>query len=436
MKKLLALFFVLVSIALFVSCGNEVNKADSDGDTSAQTDNAQTDNTQTDGIATDNAVTDSAATDGIANDEKADGIQADTETPDADSGSVEKEGPVTLLVYSNGWGNLLDTLTMDNEGDIKIEVKEDNPYDGKTPSYFIYAKRKNAYTQIYFCKFGETIKVNLDTIVKDKFNGVIFVRQNYFGPEYMANTQVTMTQGVVKAADFKTDSMGRFAIDIPAGEYKMAFDFASQSSPSAHYNETVQVAGNYQDYDIPAQMQAAKPNIYLYPTEEITLDVVIDFPKGGYVSESIPEYGEGWHVTVTPDGMIDGQYEYLFYESIQPEHYQNARGWVVEASKLNDFFNKNLAQTGFEGREITDFTDYWIPRLNYSPYFVIYPQYADTVDESIKLGFSIVPESILRLIYVVKGVESAEIAIEEPLIPDFERSGFTAVEWGVIRIGE
>ena len=42
---------------------------------------------------------------------------------------------------------------------------------------------------------------------------------------------------------------------------------------------------------------AYKPNIYLYPTEKTQLTVNFEFPKGGKVIKSIPEYDEEWNVS-------------------------------------------------------------------------------------------------------------------------------------------
>ena len=38
---------------------------------------------------------------------------------------------------------------------------------------------------------------------------------------------------------------------------------------------------------------AYKPNIYIYPTETIQLDVLISFPLEGNIINSIPAYGNG-----------------------------------------------------------------------------------------------------------------------------------------------
>lgn len=176
-----------------------------------------------------------------------------------------------------------------------------------------------------------------------------------------------------------------------------------------------------------------KPNIYIYPELETELEVKLNFPKSGNVVASIPEYGSGWQVNVKPDGLIDNQHNYLFYESQQPDVWQRTEGWCVKQSDLKDFFERNLANWGFAGREISDFTDYWIPRLGESAYYVIYPQHSDIIKEVIVLQLSQEPDNILRLFYVIEEAKTPLTNLKEPMIScEFNRNGFLVTEWGVI----
>jgi hypothetical protein len=151
-------------------------------------------------------------------------------------------------------------------------------------------------------------------------------------------------------------------------------------------------------------IRVLKPNIYLYPTENKILSVSLNFPSGGKVITSIPDYKEGWNITVDTNGIINNTYRYLFYESEQPDVWQTKEGWILNETDLEQFFSENLSKYGFCGREIKDFTDYWIPRLVNSAYYEIYPQESDIIETVIKLGISKTPDNILRLFYVIKGV--------------------------------
>ena len=67
-----------------------------------------------------------------------------------------------------------------------------------------------------------------------------------------------------------------------------------------------------------------------------------------------------------------------------------------------------------------------------SKYYALYPQYKEELKPLIQLNFSIQPDSILRLVYVIEKIDSDENKFEEPEIPPFERAGFVVAEWGVV----
>lgn len=342
---------------------------------------------------------------------------------------------ILLEIYSDGWGTLVETATLEEEGEVTIPVYEENPYYDP-PQYYVYASRNGYYTEIYYCEaFGPpflkliTIDVDLDPAVAGKFNGVIFMTQWFFSDRALADIDVNVLDINTVVAQFCTDSQGRFTADLQPGNY----DFEFISDWDEYHLEPVSIGGQYQDFFFPDHAQAFKPNIYIYPEETMELDVNIIFPHGGRITTSVPPYNtDGWHITVEPSGIIDGQYEYLFYESTQPDYGQYEVGWVVAREELEDFFRDNLAQTGFNEKEIADFVDYWVPRLLEYPYYAIYPQYNDELEEIIKLNFSARPDNLIRLIYSVRGLENNNLDIQEPVIPQFARNGFTVVEWGII----
>ncbi len=177
-----------------------------------------------------------------------------------------------------------------------------------------------------------------------------------------------------------------------------------------------------------------KPNIYLYPEENIQLSVKLNFPKGGKIVTSIPEYDNGWNIFVDSIGIIDNHYTFLFYESKQPNIWQKNKGWIVEQKELESFFRYNMAEYGFRGQEIQDFIDYWIPKFGKFKYYAIYPQLSDIIDTVIEISFSKKPDNIMRLFYVVKGFSNLpNLELKEPSIEtNFKRDKFFVTEWGVI----
>ncbi|NOQ26981.1 MAG: hypothetical protein GQ564_16595 [Bacteroidales bacterium] len=175
-----------------------------------------------------------------------------------------------------------------------------------------------------------------------------------------------------------------------------------------------------------------KPNIYIYPNEQIQLTVKLDFPMGGKIVTSIPEYGTGWNISVDTNGLIDNTYSYLFYESTQPDIWQRNSGWIIKKIDLETFFRDNMTNYGFYGQEIDDFIDYWIPRLDNYPYFSICPQTADLIDDVIELSFSKQPDNVLRLFYVIRAYDVLPEKLVEPTINSYKREGYFITEWGVI----
>lgn len=189
-----------------------------------------------------------------------------------------------------------------------------------------------------------------------------------------------------------------------------------------------------EEHECDTCIRVYKPNIYLYPTENKILSVSLNFPSGGKIIASIPDYGKGWLVRVDTNGIINDKYEYLFYESEQPDVWQTNEGWVKNVADLEQFFTENLSEYGFLGREIKDFTDYWIPKLKSFEYYEIYPQGKKIIDTVITLEITDTPDTVLRLFYLIRGTNSDT---NGKIIPpadniQFIRTGFCVTEWGVV----
>ncbi|MGC9315211.1 MAG: hypothetical protein ACP5G4_06220, partial [bacterium] len=175
-------------------------------------------------------------------------------------------------------------------------------------------------------------------------------------------------------------------------------------------------------------VQAFAPYIYLYPETTSVVDVSLLFHNPGHVTASEPPYGDGWSVEVEPSGLIDGEFDYLFYEADYSSEMQITHAWTVRADTLEAAFRNLLSGYGCVGREIDDFVDFWMPYFTDYDYYMIYPQ-----DESAMVGLNISPEpdNVLRIYFAIRGFDSA-IFLEEPAPPPpFTREGFVAVEWGV-----
>jgi len=347
---------------------------------------------------------------------------------------------ILLETFSNGWGYLVDRRSFLDEGEYKYQIMDPDPY-GIKPGYFAYAYRKGFFTEMYNIFtlqragyfFLLSVNIDLDPVGVHTLAGTIWLTQTWFADRPLASSDINVynydfPDPCFYVTNFQTDPNGRFYTDLTPGDYY--FDFQDEYGYS--YFEAATVTGDYHDFFFPDAIQAKKPNIYLYPTETTTLDVWISFPHGGSIVESIPQYDNGWEVTVEPNGTIDNQYSYLFYESFQPDHCQYEAGWVIPRGELESFFASNMSQTGFNQQEIDDFLDHWLPLLTEYPYYAIYPQYNIELDDMIKLNFSAEPDNLIRLIYSIRGLNSTGPQLAEPEIPVFERTGFTVTEWGVI----
>ena len=175
-----------------------------------------------------------------------------------------------------------------------------------------------------------------------------------------------------------------------------------------------------------------KPNIYLYPDIESAISVKLNFPNGGYITISDPDYGDGWNVNVKPNGLIDDEHTYLFYECKIPNLCQLEEGWVVDHDSLSSFFSSELESLLFREQEIADFIEYWIPILIENDTYAIYPQYSGDIEQMVTIECDISPNSMNRVWYYVREYSEDEDSLSLPSPKTFERNGFHIMEWGVI----
>jgi len=159
--------------------------------------------------------------------------------------------------------------------------------------------------------------------------------------------------------------------------------------------------------------------------------------SAGWRLDTTGGYTGGTDVTSSNSGStwtVNSAYDFLFYESEQPDVWQMDKGWIIRKTESERFFTENLSKYGFNGREIKDFIDYWIPRLKDYEYYEIYPQGKNIIDTVIALEFSETPDAVLRLFYLIKGTNSATNSniITPADNIQFKRTGFCVTEWGVI----
>ena len=176
---------------------------------------------------------------------------------------------------------------------------------------------------------------------------------------------------------------------------------------------------------------SAKPVIYLYPETETEVTVALDYD--GTLTTTYPNYGDGWTVLASPDGTITDkttgrEYYCLFWEGVTDTEYDFSTGFCVAGEDTAAFLEDALSQLGLTDKEADEFIIYWLPKMEGNAYNLIAFQ-GEAYTESAKLTITPEPDSLLRVFMAWKSLDApVEIAPQE--LTGFERTGFTAVEWG------
>ena len=367
--------------------------------------------------------------------------------------SLDKTSMVTIEILQNGLLRKTFVVTESEDGkiypinfeeqqigELEIYLTEfisDPPEEERIIAYHSIARKYGNYSIFNTIAHFDTLRIDYQRdfdVVNENLNcGVMYDRSVMNDPAngLIVNARFSVWKDSVFVDSLFTDSLGRFETEIESGSYLI-----KSGEPEISFETEFDLIEGYADYSFNYYLIDYKPNIYIYPENQISLDVNISFPKSGEVIKSIPKFPEQWqNLQIESDGKINNKYDYLFYESIQPNIFQKRKGWIIKLENLKSFFEENLRETGFKQDEIDDFIEYWIPKLTDSKYYAIYPQYNEQLDPLIRLDFSQQPDSILRLTYYISKLKSNEIELSEPDIPSFERKGFVVTEWGVV-LGE
>jgi len=172
-----------------------------------------------------------------------------------------------------------------------------------------------------------------------------------------------------------------------------------------------------------------KPAVYLYPEKDMNVSVKVIV--NGQLTLTEPLYGNGWNVNVNRDGIIDGKYDYLFYEADLKKIELPDEGWVVAFDELDKWFDENLSAMGLNEKEIRQFKEYWLGDLERAKYYEIKILGNEFLENNMRLDISPAPQTILRLNLHFQPM-SVKTELKAPEIKKFERKGFTVIEWGGI----
>ncbi len=170
-----------------------------------------------------------------------------------------------------------------------------------------------------------------------------------------------------------------------------------------------------------------KPAVYLYPLKTSEIEVKVDV--NGFITKAEPDYLTGWKVIAEPSGLINNNYDYLFYEAQLNNLELPEEGWIVEYSGLDNWFDYNLPLLGLNEKEMSQFKEYWMEELRESNYYEIKILEKQFLEENMNLIVNPNPDTMIRMNFYFKP-HLEEFELEEPIIKTPIRNGFTVVEWG------
>ena len=222
------------------------------------------------------------------------------------------------------------------------------------------------------------------------------------------------------------------------GEEKISYEDFVKAYPVFFWYDPFGRLIKFQNSRFVYPAECGKPVIYLYP--QVQTDVSVEVRPTEGISYSDPEYADGWHVIAKPSGELtnksDGQiYPYLFWEGSGGLYDTPKKGFVVAVQNVPSFLVEKLSLYGLSEKEINDFKEFWLPRMQSSPYYFVTFLDNLALDILAPLAISPKPDTIIRVLMDFKPLEKP-IEVEGFRIPTRQRNGFTVVEWGGVLRGE
>jgi len=218
---------------------------------------------------------------------------------------------------------------------------------------------------------------------------------------------------------------------------KISYEQFAKSRPAFFWYDPFGRLVKFQNNKFIPQAECGKPVIYLYPQTTTKVSVKLD-PQGGFTA-SEPSYGTGWNVLAQPNGQLTEistgkSYPYLFWEGRGAVYQQPKKGFVVSQNQVETFLREKLTALGLNQKEIADFIDFWLPRMQGAPYYFVTFLGNSAMNAIAPLSVNPKPDTVIRVLMdfspLEKPVQVEGYQINTPL-----RKGFTVVEWGGVLRG-
>ncbi len=174
-----------------------------------------------------------------------------------------------------------------------------------------------------------------------------------------------------------------------------------------------------------------KPIIYIYPEEDMDVEVTVSNPEKFTVT--YPKYENGWKVKALKDGTLidknNKKYYALYWEGNGDKDSINKDGFVIKGENSASFLEEKLEILGLNYKEKNEFIMYWLPKLESNKYNYIRFKTREEIDNNMKLNINPEPDTLIRVMMEYKGLDK-KIKVKEEKLTKVERKGYTVVEWG------
>ena len=227
--------------------------------------------------------------------------------------------------------------------------------------------------------------------------------------------------------DGVTADIGAYFIVIPVSE-KTYKEEVNVTYTKNQYKNIVK----YGYTQNPDEILVKKPIIYIYPEEEMKVNVVLK--NSSLLTTSYPKYNDGWTVIAKPNGTLkelnsSREYYGLYYEGNDNNVTMQKDGFVVKGEDTINFLEEKLKLLGLNERESNEFIIYWLPQLESNKYNYIRFETKEEIENYMPLEISPEPDTVIRVIMNYKPLNK-KIKVQEQELTPQTRSGYTVVEWG------